>query len=326
MKKNPIYGSLIDKSIGSMLSAIEIYNKPDFKYREETFAILAINSWELLLKARLLKLNNYRVNSIYCYKPYINKNGEKSKKKKILDRNRTNNPKSISIYEALSRLEGLHELPIKLKDNIESLIEFRDNAIHFVNMKDLSKPLQELGFACIKNYVQGLKDWQTKRSLSKYNLYLMPLAYVENKMDIDSASTPEAQNFIKLVKHKLEEVNKDDDYDIAIKIELKFQKGNSFGAASVKYDDNGVPITLSEEDIRKRYPLTYMDVVNKAKMRYIDFKRGKIFNSIMKQIKQNDKLYYERKLDSQNPKSQKKGFYSTNIWQEIDNHYTRDKK
>ena len=253
MKKNPIYESLIDKSIGSMLSAIEIYNKPDFKYREETFAILAINSWELLLKARLLKLNNYRVNSIYCYKPYINKNGEKSKKKKILDRNRTNNPKSISIYEALSRLEGLHELPIKLKDNIESLIEFRDNAIHFVNMKDLSKPLQELGFACIKNYVQVLKDWQTKRSLSKYNLYLMPLAYVENKMDIDSASTPEAQNFIKLVKHKLEEENKDDDYDIAIKIELKFQKGNSFGAASVKYDENGVPITLSEEDIDRLF-------------------------------------------------------------------------
>lgn len=59
-----------------MLSAIEIYNKPDFKYREETFAILAINSWELLLKARLLKLNSYRINSICCYKPYINKNGE----------------------------------------------------------------------------------------------------------------------------------------------------------------------------------------------------------------------------------------------------------
>lgn len=59
-----------------MLSAIEIYNKLDFKYREETFAILAINSWELLLKARLLKLNSYRINSIYCYKPYINKNGE----------------------------------------------------------------------------------------------------------------------------------------------------------------------------------------------------------------------------------------------------------
>ena len=326
MKKNPIYESLIDKSVGSMLSAIEIYNKPDFKYREETFAILAINSWELLLKARLLKLNNYRVKSIYCYKPYINRNGETSKKKKILDRNRTGNPKSISIYEALKRLEDQHELPAKLKDNIESLIEFRDNAIHFVNMKGLSKPLQELGFACIKNYVQVLKNWWTKRSLSKYNLYLMPLAYVENKLDIDSVPAPEVQNFIKLIRQKLENENKDDDYDIAIKMELKFQNGNSLGATSVKYDENGVPITLSEEDIRRRFPLTYMDVVNKAKHRYTDFKRGKNFNSIMEQIKQPDKLYYERKLDFQNPKSQKKGFYSTNIWQEIDNHYTRDKK
>ena len=66
-----------------MLSAIEIYNKPDFKYREETFTILAINSWELLLKARILKLNNYRVNSIYCYKPYVSKTGVISNKKKV---------------------------------------------------------------------------------------------------------------------------------------------------------------------------------------------------------------------------------------------------
>ena len=56
-----------------MLSAIEIYNKPDFLYREETFAILSVNSWELLFKAKLFKQNNYKENSIYAYKPYINK-------------------------------------------------------------------------------------------------------------------------------------------------------------------------------------------------------------------------------------------------------------
>ena len=55
MKRNQLYESLIDKSISSMLSAIEIYNKPDFKYREETFAILSVNSWELLFKAKLLR-------------------------------------------------------------------------------------------------------------------------------------------------------------------------------------------------------------------------------------------------------------------------------
>lgn len=63
MRKNKTFESLIDKSIGSMLSAIEIYNKPDFKYREETFAILAVNSWELLLKARIFQLGNYRTSN-----------------------------------------------------------------------------------------------------------------------------------------------------------------------------------------------------------------------------------------------------------------------
>ena len=140
-----------------------------------------------------------------------------------------------------------------LKDNIETLIEFRDNAIHFVNMKELSKPLQELGFACIKNYVLILKEWQTKRSLSKYNLYLMPLAYVENKMDVESFSSLESQNFINMIKGKLANEDKDSEYDIAIKIELKFQKGNSFGATNVRYDKNGVRVTLSEEDLRNIY-------------------------------------------------------------------------
>lgn len=51
MKTNKIYRVLLDKSMDSMLSAIEIYNKPNFNYREETFAVLAINAWELLLKA-----------------------------------------------------------------------------------------------------------------------------------------------------------------------------------------------------------------------------------------------------------------------------------
>ena len=46
------YQQLYEKSVSAMMSAIEIYNKPDFKYREETFAILAINSWELLLKSK----------------------------------------------------------------------------------------------------------------------------------------------------------------------------------------------------------------------------------------------------------------------------------
>jgi len=53
--------AMLDKAIAAMISAIEIYNKPDFHYREETFSVLCINAWELLLKAKVLQLaRNYR--------------------------------------------------------------------------------------------------------------------------------------------------------------------------------------------------------------------------------------------------------------------------
>lgn len=55
---------LLDRSVSAMLAAIEIYNKPNFEYREETFAILAINGWELLLKAKWLDLNNNQIRSL----------------------------------------------------------------------------------------------------------------------------------------------------------------------------------------------------------------------------------------------------------------------
>ncbi len=58
---------MLDKSISSMLSSIEIYNKPDFGYREETFSILAMNSWELLLKARILQLEGNKISAILVY-------------------------------------------------------------------------------------------------------------------------------------------------------------------------------------------------------------------------------------------------------------------
>ena len=58
MKINKTYRSLLDKSINSMLSAIEIYNKPNFSYREETFAILAINSINSPMLSKLIPLLN----------------------------------------------------------------------------------------------------------------------------------------------------------------------------------------------------------------------------------------------------------------------------
>lgn len=240
-----------------------------------------------------------------------------------MDRNRSGNPKSISIFDALQRLDIRGDLSQNLKENVEALIELRDNAIHFVNIGSISKHVQELEFACVKNYVTILKKWEPRKSLNKYNLYLMPLAYVDSKIVASAAITQETQNFINHIKTQMVNAEQgDEEFDIAVKISLKFQKGSSFDSIGVQFNKDGLPVTLTEE-VRSRFPLTYDDVRTKAKTRYSDFKQGKDFNRIMPGIKQNSKIYYERKLDTQNPKSQKKGFYSTNIWQTLDLHYIK---
>lgn len=43
----------------------------------------------------------------------------------------------------------------------------------------------------------------------------------------------------------------------------------------------------------------------------------------MNAIKNNEKLYHFRKLDTALEKSGGKGFYSSNIWQELDKIYNR---
>ncbi|WP_369073252.1 DUF3644 domain-containing protein [Cyclobacterium qasimii] len=44
---------LLEESGHSALSTIEIYNKPGFKFREESFFILMVDAWKLLLKASI---------------------------------------------------------------------------------------------------------------------------------------------------------------------------------------------------------------------------------------------------------------------------------
>lgn len=323
-KSNQTYRSLLDKSISSMLSAIEIYNKPDFKYREETFSILAVNSWELLFKARLLKNSKYKMNSIYKLEPKLKKDGTPSKilRTKL---NRSGNPLTIGLPATILRLSRTGDaLPSNLKKSIRSLIELRDNAIHFHNTKDISKEIQELGFASVKNYMNLVKDWEVEIDLSQYNFYLMPLAYVDSKIDTDGILTEEVNNYLNFLKKRVAETDSSDlDYDIAIGIDITFKKSATLEGIGMRYDQDGVPITLTEEDITQKFPLTYDELRKKAATRYNDFKSNPAFHKHMKRIKEMDKLCHNRKLDPSNPNSTSKTFYSTNVWQELDKHYSK---
>lgn len=327
MRINQTYRSLLDKSVNSMLSAIEIYNKPNFSYREETFAILATNAIELLFKAQLLRVCSYKIKHLFVMEPVIKKDGTAHKIRKKPKLNRSKNPTTIGLFDVLKKLELKgYRITKNHFSSIEALVELRDNAIHFHNEQLISKEIQEIGFATIKNYMHIIKKWDLEIDLSTYNFYLMPLAYIDSKVVTDGLITDEVKNYMGFVKSKIDTQDADDkDFDIAISIDINFSKSNSFEGIGFKYDPNGVPINVTEEDIRKRFPLTYDEVRLQAKEKYSDFKQNKDFNKLMRKIKTNDKLYHERKLEPENPKSLKKPWYSSNIWQVLDEHYTRKK-
>lgn len=325
MKINKTYRSLLDKSINSMLSAIEIYNKPNFSYREETFTILAINSWELLFKAQLLKLSGYNMKSLYVMEPVLTVDGKLHKRNKKPKLGKSKNPITLGLFDVLKKLEIKG---CKLTRNhlcsIDSLIELRDTSVHFYNEKSISKEIQELGFACIKNYMHIIKKWELEIDLSTYNFYLMPLAYVDSKIISTGAITGEVKNYLEFVKNEVDKKDKsDEDFDIAISIEINFSKSNSFESLGFKYDPNGLSINITEQDIRQKFPLTYGEVCKKSKKRYENFKQGNNFNIIMRNIKKDKKLFHERRLDTENPKSAKQGYYSSNIWKELDNEFEK---
>ena len=61
----PLAPIFTNKSVQAAVAAIEVYNKPNFSYREEAFALLMSNAWELLLKAKWLLDHGDSVDSLY---------------------------------------------------------------------------------------------------------------------------------------------------------------------------------------------------------------------------------------------------------------------
>src|SRR3989304_5738000 len=94
---------MLDKSLSAMLAAIEVYNKPTFEYREEAYSILAVNAWELLLKARILQIDNNKTSAIIDYEKRQLGNGKLSRKL-YKKKNRTGNDVSIGLFKAYDRL------------------------------------------------------------------------------------------------------------------------------------------------------------------------------------------------------------------------------
>jgi hypothetical protein len=151
------YRALLGNSISALAAAIEIYNKPRIDYRDECTVILIVNAWELLLKAILSK---QRVRIFY--------------------RKRRNEPyKTYSLSDALNRATPHFPQGVDFNataKNIELLVEYRDNAVHFYNEPGFGVIVYALAQTAITNFCDVVKALFDKNLSDEITLSLLPLA------------------------------------------------------------------------------------------------------------------------------------------------------
>ena len=278
---------MIDKSVAACISAIEIYNKPNFKYREESFSILLVNAWELLLKAKLASDSTQGIRDIQVIE------------KGAIKENRSGNPMTIDIRKVVEKLLHTKNLDQRCKVNIELLIEIRDNAIHFINKENgFKSKVQEIGMASLKNYLYSAKAW-FDLDLSEYNFYLMPMSFfypTEIESILISPHDKQIENLLEYLQRVEAKYPYDDNnpYSVTLKVKTEVVKsdtgqvGSGYKITTDKSDPTAKTILIKEED-KLKGRLTYDKLIEELKKRYTDFKINQSFYKIKRDFENQEK-------------------------------------
>ena len=129
---------LVDKSFEAYVLALETINRITVQYRVEAFCYLFCNSWELLLKAKIL-------------------NDEGDPERIYYRNNKDRNPRrSLSLRSCLNRVMPNQKDPVRR--NIERIEELRDEAVHLV-VSRIPRDIMGLFQAGVINYHNSLNRW-----------------------------------------------------------------------------------------------------------------------------------------------------------------------
>lgn len=312
-----------NKSVQAAISAIEIYNKPNFSYREEAFALLMTNAWELLLKAKWLLDHDEAEDSLYV----LVDDGKGGKTPKS---NRSGNPISHGLTFISSKLVEDENSGIErgCHDNILALVEVRDNAAHLLN-KDLylGRRVLEIGTASLRNYLHLATEW-FQLDLSAYNFFLMPLSFYHGFEAAEPVTRATYPDQVRKLLEYLDGLAKMDDeregtQHVAMCIETKFIRTKDASSVAFRWTNNpkAPSVSIREEDFLRNL-FTYDQLTDAIKRRYSDFLANDKYHRIRKEFEKEKKHCIERLLNPRNPKSSKQRFYNPSIIREFDKHYT----
>jgi len=320
---------LAEHSIQAMISAIEIHNKPQIKYRYQIVTILIINAWELILKAYISK-----------YQP----------KTKLIKKDGT----TKTFLECLKNVKStIGKYFFSAAHNIELLYDYRCDFIHFYNSK-LDLILFSLLQKTIIFYNTFISNYFGKELSSIDDLFVLPICFKKPISPVEfvtnESELSEAPDFLKKFIEKLiiktEELkNAGIDelifvpYSIAYKSEKRLKNADIIAAITnnktvkigieekvkITNEDNAKEIKIKEETIYSTlYNKRYKDIVEFCRHNIKGWKQNKIFYEHMKELKKDPGLHRVRLLDPNNPKSVKKDFYSPKIFEKLVELYSND--
>lgn len=319
---------MAEKAEKAIVSAMEVYNKPDSPYREESFAILALNAWELLIKAKVLHEAGNSERALHVYEPRTLKSGRKSTRL-YLKRNRAGNPHTIGLFKALAVLESQYGIAVDaaLRANLEALVEIRDNAVHFINAgPGLAQRVLEVGTAAVRNFLECARLW-FDRDMRQYSMYLLPIGFIGPTGSVSAVHVGADER--RLVEYlgglAASHAGATTGFHAALEVAVSLKRSIAGSGAQVQItkDRNAPAVQLADEDITKLYPWDYRELTRRLSERYVDFCANQEYHDVRKGLKADPRYVKVRLLDPAKPKGLRKEFYNPNIVDAFDKHYTR---
>ena len=279
----------------ALLAAVEIYNKPTFPYREQTCALLMVNAWEILLKARIIQQEK-RLQAIYQREP-----GSRLYRRDSV----TGEPTTISIRLALARTS----LPAPVRANIEGLIVIRNRAMHLgVLGAEVQREVLYYGTASVQNFIRLSAAWFGEQVKSPY---LMPLGFVGD-IHLATGSLTGGQRKLLQVLRDIVSTAEPTKAGYAVRIHAEVALNPRLtggGSIGVTRDPSAPEVRLRDDVVLERYHARYRDVVSSCRERYPGFKQNARFHKAMAAINDDPACTHERRLDPSVQSSAKQRFY-----------------
>lgn len=267
---------LIGRSFAALTLSLEVYNRPTLRNRVESFAILIVNAWELLLKAELAETSGEA--AIYY----------------------ADSPRSLSLRDVIKRLMPEND-PVRL--NLERVESIRDDAVHLL-IPELQPHFARLFQASVLNFVERAHRTTGRHPLDGESPGLLslvldgpPIDIAVLRLEYGEATAERVAKFVSDFELQERSVSSQS-FAVSVEYKLVLTKRAEGADLALTTGSQGqhTLVVHQPKDIEKLYPLRSKDVLARLKS---ELKSGPAINTHSFQaivfhhkIKQNGQLHY----------------------------------